>query len=41
MGVVLLLLVIGERMHPGAHGLIWNRLQEEVIQGKLRTLGKN
>ena len=28
-------------MHPVAHGSIWNHLQVEILQDKLRTLGKN
>ena len=41
MGLVLLFLVNAERMHPVAHGLIWNHPQAELLQDKLRTLGKN
>ena len=40
MGVVLLFLVIGERIHPVGYSLIWNHLQVEILQDKLRTLGK-
>ena len=28
-------------MHPVAHGSIWNHLQVEILQEKVRTLGKN
>ena len=41
MGVVALFLVIGERMHLVAHDSIWNHPQVEILQDKLRTLGKN
>ena len=41
MDVVLLFLVIEERMHPVTYGSIWNHLQIEILQDKLRTLGKN
>ena len=38
MGVILLFLVTGEKMHPVVHGSIWKRLEVEILQDISKVL---